>query len=166
MKRIIFSLVTLCLMCVKANARDYRTKGYMGFVEETIATNFDKTTLWSFNTVHGYQMNQNSFIGAGIGIVTDSEKNNFVVPLYGDIRCTMLKTKVAPYIEARVGYSFADLEGIYISPTLGVDIAFTEKFGLYAGIAYEHFENTTSGAYGISYTRTLNTMSIRVGIHF
>ena len=41
MKNKFFALVALSLVFVTANARDYRTSGYMGFVEESTITDFD-----------------------------------------------------------------------------------------------------------------------------
>jgi len=163
-------------MCIGATARDYRTSGYMGFVEETTITDFGKNTFGGFNTTHGYQINPNFFVGAGAGIIINYDKTDVIgVPIYGDVRYTMLKSKVTPFVEAKCGYSVADVEGFYVSPALGVDIGFTEKFGLYVCLAYEHYsiEKTTYSYYNGSYygyssykTKDLNTMALRVGIHF
>ena len=165
MKKIILSFVALCLMCVNANARDYRTSGYMGFVEDATVTDFNKNTFGGINTTHGYQINQHFFVGAGAGIMVNYKKTDIIgVPIYGDFRYTILKSKVTPFFEAKCGYSVADIKGFYVSPTLGVDIAFTEKFGLYAALAYENYGKAKTKTYGKG--RSLSTMAVRVGIHF
>ena len=191
MKNKFFALVALSLVFVTANARDYRTSGYMGFVEESTITDFDNF-YGGINTTHGYQFNQHIFAGAGAGIIMSYDNTSTVgVPIYADFRYTMLKSKVTPFFEGKIGYAAADIGGFYASPAIGVDIAFTEKFGLYVGLAYEHYgakEKTVDEQYwlwfyGTSYVslsdlmhvnyyepwsskKAFNTISLRVGIHF
>ena len=181
MKNKFFALVALSLVFVTANARDYRTSGYMGFVEESTITDFDNF-YGGINTTHGYQFNQHMFAGAGAGIIMSYDNTSTVgVPIYADFRYTMLKSKVTPFLEGKIGYAAADIGGFYASPAIGVDIAFTEKFGLYVGLAYEHYDGKekSGGSYSYSYSyyygysykswtkkKSFDTMSLRVGIHF
>lgn len=151
----------------------YRTRGYMGFVEEGTVTDFD-AFRGAVHTTHGFQINPHIFVGGGAGILFPYSGDGIAVPVYADFRYTIMNKKVTPYIEAKSGYSFADFEGFYASPSVGVDIAFTEKFGLYVGLAYEFYsakeEKYSYSYYGYSYSYKKNSdihaMSLRVGIHF
>ena len=77
MKNKFFALVALSLVFVTANARDYRTSGYMGFVEESTITDFDNF-YGGINTTHGYQFNQHIFAGAGAGIIMSYDNTSTV----------------------------------------------------------------------------------------
>ncbi len=176
MKKILF--VMMCLINLNASADDFRTKGYMGFGEESTLTDFDK--WWGgVSTTHGYQINPHFFVGGGVGVLfsynnKNNSKSKVGVPLYGDFRYTMLKSRVTPFFEGKVGYSVADYKGFYASPTIGVDVAITEKFGLYGALAYEYYGIGESrivsysrySYYSTSKTSDLHTMTVRIGVHF
>ena len=143
MKKTLLLFVTACLISVNSRAEDFRTSGYMGFGEETVFTDFDDKWYGGVNTTHGYQINQRFFVGGGAGVFirykkSNRDNNKVGVPIYADFRYTMLKSKVTPFFEAKIGYCVADIDGFYASPTVGVDIAFTEKFGLYVALAYDY----------------------------
>ncbi len=167
MKKHIITLLTLCLICITANARGYRPSGYMGFVEDATVTDFS-TVFGGITTTHGYQMDPNLFVGGGIGVIVNYENTDFVgVPLYADARYNFMGTrKVTPFAEARVGYCFADMEGFYASPSAGVDIALTEKFGLQFALGYEHYGIKTSAGIFKNVTTSLDALVLRAGIRF
>lgn len=153
----------------------YRPRGYMGFVEEASITDFDDF-FGAVHTTHGFQINSHIFVGGGAGFIFPYSGDAFAVPVYGAFRYTLLNKKVTPYFEAKCGYCFADIEGFYASPSVGVDIAFTQKFGLYIGLAYELYSSAKNVPYVSLYDRygyhyetkneSLNTMALHVGIHF
>ena len=153
----------------------YRSRGYMGFVEEASITNFDDF-FGAVHTTHGFQINPHIFVGGGAGFIFPYSGDAIAVPVYGAFRYTLLNKKVTPYFEAKCGYCFADIEGLYASPSVGVDIAFTQKFGLYIGLAYELYSDGKKVPYVSLYDRygyhyetkneSLSTMALHVGIHF
>ncbi len=117
-------------------------KGYHGFVDAgysvKLGTNTASTNWVEFNTVHGYQINPYFFAGAGVGVQL-AEKMNYgdisgrpymkrnkstEIPIFADLRYTILNKKVTPFIEARFGHYVTSGSGPYLSGGVGCRIDF------------------------------------------
>ena len=91
----------------------FRDKKYRGFVEIGPAVMFENNTHQLsvlINTSHGCQLTDLFFVGAGVGV---NLNNNFaIVPLYVVGRLKFIEADLAPYFEAKGGYSLIDFKGV------------------------------------------------------
>lgn len=160
---------------------------YRGFADMEyglyIANNVDKVGLmFGTSTTHGIQVTDGLFVGGGLNIgigsyadiyyddgywfeEEDDWDTSVAVTLYAAGRYEFIHNrKVSPYVDLRLGGGFLDStdEGtLYLSPTVGVTVNFTKKFGLDAGLAYSLW----TGKY-FDGDDFFNGLSARVGIHF
>ena len=166
------ALVAILLIGASAFAQEeYRPRGYAGFVEEGLAgcTATGDILHSSTATIHGYQINPNWFIGAGLAVDIDIPLVNTVIqtpmgafvtdnspvsglPLFADVRCDLTKKRISPFVDFRAGYSpCGDFrKGAYVSPTIGCDFFFRNhpKMGLYCGVMYEYQQCNRNGSTG------------------
>ncbi len=72
-------------------------------------------------TSHGVQINPYVYIGGGVGANywIDSE---FSVPVFFNSRINFINKQISPYLDIKVGYSFFDVEGLYIAQSIGCKI--------------------------------------------
>ena len=72
-------------------------------------------------------------MGAGAGVrIGDSYTS---IPLYGDVRYTILKKKVSPFIDVKVGYNLLDAAGFYMNPGAGVNWNFLRGYLCFSKLA-------------------------------
>lgn len=112
--------------------------GYKAFVDfgYTLGTGVHKLDRIELMTTHGVQINPYLFVGAGAGCHYYTEYTEFSIPIFVDIRATILKNNITPYIDFKIGYSVLDVEGFYLSPSIGCRFAIGEKSGVYVGAGY------------------------------
>lgn len=130
MKRIL-SIAVLALAVVQASTAQIITsksitrtdragielkKGYRGFVEIGGSIYVDQPEYFyglDFSTTHGCQINRWLFVGGGIGVQTFnandayneySNKTQWALPLYADVRTYFTRTAFKPFAELRLGY--------------------------------------------------------------
>lgn len=115
--------------------------GYRGFVEAGYTLGVgeygeDRATLL---TTHGYQINPYLFVGAGSGINAFLKKHTtfWSVPIYADLRINLINHSICPFVDLKFGYSVADIEGIYLCPSVGCRMRLGNKTALYASLGYE-----------------------------
>lgn len=132
-----------------------------------------------FSTSHGYQINPNVFVGAGLDLEYSPNYDGWIIPIFLDGRYDMEFGKFTPYADVRLGANFAEGIGVYFSPTVGYRFNWGRKVGLnvgagltLAGYTVEHFEGSSveEGGYEFIYTgrqhRVRPYFSFRVGIDF
>lgn len=170
MKHLI-SIILLFACVTLTSAQGFRPKGYMGFVEDMTSYDVDNEQYSiGFATTHGYQFNPHIFVGAGIGVDYNYDKEKYYVPVYGNFRWNIITRRATPFIELRSGYGFGDIEGVYESAAIGCDVAITERFGIYAalGYTYQNAESPYKKSYYSRYSSKIDfsSVSFKVGIHF
>lgn len=92
------------------------------------------------STTHGYQIAPYVFAGVGVGLTYwyDSEDKSIGVPIYADLRADVLpESRFCPFVDMKIGYSVADIEGLYFNPSVGLRLALTEVVGVNIGIGYQ-----------------------------
>ncbi len=91
-------------------------------------------------TSHGLQINPFLYAGVGLGINYWVDSEVCSVPIFAHLRSEFhmsLKKNVSPYIDAKIGYSVADVEGFYFTPSVGCHFYFGHsKVGLSVGLGY------------------------------
>ena len=114
---LLFALITLSIAPTTSNAQTYK-----GSIEGGRTLHTDDMGLFSTTdiyTTHGFQFNPYLYVGAGAGIRLGDSYT--AIPIYADVNYTMLKKKVSPFIDAKIGYSLLDASGFYMNPGVGVN---------------------------------------------
>ena len=153
--------------------RVWRPKGYIGSVEygRDINSSDSHIVITSMFTVHGYQFNPYFYFGLGFGIQhmeyeAEGLKLSFTestIPLFADMKIHLLKTRIAPFVDGRLGYSVKGFKGFYLNPSAGVSFGISPRTGGYLGLGYSF--QKLKGNDESDRTR-LEGMSFRVGLFF
>lgn len=125
------------------------------------------------NASYGYQFNPYFFLGAGTGVHCWSFEE-FLIPLFAELRGTFTKGRIAPFLSFRIGYSFNANEsfedvGIYLSPFAGVRIMQSGKRALNVSVGYSGQEDKFNiPSYYGRYERKefMSGVAIKVGYEF
>ena len=132
-------------------------EGYHGFVDlgYTLGIGDYKFGRFEINTTHGYQFNPHFFVGGGLGfhfmseyntpnmnIALDYRKKQFDIPIYGNVRWTIINNKVTPFIDGKIGHYVTNRGGLYASISFGcrVSIYNTQGINFSIGYSYENLE--------------------------
>lgn len=91
----------------------------------------------SFQVAAGYQINPYVFVGFGSGENFFAAPGVYGIPLYGDLRLTLWNNSISPFIDAKLGYSIADIEGLYFSPSIGCRIGTNNNTAFTISVGYE-----------------------------
>ena len=75
-------------------------------------------------------------MGAGAGIRLGDSYT--AIPIYADVNYTMLKKKVSPFIDAKIGYSLLDASGFYMNPGVGVNWNFYKGLSVFLKVGYTY----------------------------
>ncbi len=187
-KLLIPTLATL--LAVNAYALEPQ-RGYRGFVEwdnNLASVNYDvvgrQTEYFTgFSTSHGFQFNNNLFVGGGLAIERNVDVDQWMLPLFAQIRTDQNWNGFTPFGDLRIGYNATDGGGIYFSPTVGYRFNWGGKFGLNIGAGLtlrgyseekywlDFYDTPTDGSYAeLRYLGTSHKVqamfSIRLGIEF
>ena len=115
--------------------------GYRGFVEAgyTIGVGEYGEDRASMLTTHGYQINPYLYVGVGSGINAFLKKNTTLwsVPIFADVRVNVINHSICPFVDLKFGYSVADIEGVYLCPSVGCRMRLGNKTAMYASLGYE-----------------------------
>lgn len=192
MKRIL--LVAAATLSVLSLAARQPSRGYRGFADWS--NSITRETIWSytdgtnhvtvkdnlfftgFSTSHGYQFSPNFYLGAGLGIEKNSKYDEWIGPVFIDVRTDQEFGKFTPFADLRIGMC----GGIYLSPSVGYRFNWGRKVGINIAAGYTlrgykvdvyDFENPVQddlGYWTVTYlgreTRTHSYFSFRVGIDF
>ena len=66
-------------------------------------------------------------------------------PIYADVKYTILKKKVSPFIDAKIGYSVLDASGFYMNPGIGVSWNFYKGLSAFLKVGYTYNANPYDG---------------------
>ncbi len=143
MKKILLVLSLVMASMVNVNAQGT----YRGFLD--LGPSFGNGFSLDFTTAHGWQFNQNWFLGAGVGAVnvietynSDTNDEMISVPIFAKVRFDNLSEKVLTFFtEGNIGYCVHCNGGsagfpLYASFMLGMRHRLTEKMGLNFGVGF------------------------------
>ncbi len=153
MPAVIVVIIALFLSLIALPARAaVPERGYRGFLDWSNSLRRDKTyafadntfsdlyliheTSWftGFSTSHGYQIDNNWFVGLGLGYEQHTKWDLAIVPLFAEGRLDLQLGKATPFADVRLGVNLSDGGGIYFSPTIGYRFSLTRKLALNAGV--------------------------------
>ena len=156
MKRSLFILlfITVCVIVVSAQDRVNPNRpnsslisgsGYVTINELTAGIGLAHNivpyskSFFGFTTIHGYQIDQNFFLGAGTG--ASFYNGGAMIPLFLDIRFSFKINPFTPYFFGDGGFLFSlsDLNNetkIFVNPGIGVKYPINEHLGLNFGTGY------------------------------
>lgn len=156
--------------------REWRLKGYRAFIDYGSWVNIKDTRVLAtaFSTTHGYQFNRHLFLGAGIGIenisVADREytilQNGINLPAFVAAKAYILRTRIAPYIDLRGGYTVLGIKGWNAAAAAGVDFCITPRLGLYANVGYSLMQLKDPEYRDSENNEFLHNAFLKLGIHF
>lgn len=129
---------------------------------------------WKMNFIYGYQFNSTFSIGLGTGLRYYFEEETALIPVFTDIRTTLMDRKVSPYLSLAAGYSFdltndPDGAGFLFNPALGVRFMASETVAVHVGLGYEMQKMES---YALSFSdlsrvvRNANAITINIGVSF
>lgn len=148
---VIFLILFLSLIAMPVKAASPE-RGYRGFLEWSNSLRRDKVydymypftdeprlvnqTSWftGVSTSHGYQINNNWFVGMGLAFEKHTKWDTEIVPLFAEGRLDLQFGKATPFADVRLGYNLATGGGIYFSPTIGYRFSLTRKLALNIGV--------------------------------
>lgn len=101
-----------------------------------------------FNFINSYQFTPYFSAGLGTGMRYYVDSDIFVLPIFTDLRATILPGPVAPYIAVGLGYSLDTRHnfegmGLMFSPNVGATFKISDKNSVNIGLGYE-LQNLTS----------------------
>ncbi len=192
MKKLLLFLVVFCALPMCAQSVE---KGYRGSVEGGYAVNTGSTfgINWTeINTIHGYQATPNLFVGAGVGFHFMPElkkaeidgrphwkrESKMEIPVFADFKWIILKKKVTPFVDLRLGHNVSNGSGMYTSVGAGCRFALNNNQAIYALASYTthklKFEESymiTKANYSYSWAykefeENLSNLSVKVGFEF
>ena len=121
-------------------------------------------------TSHGVQINPFLYVGAGVGLNYWVDSDVWSAPIFAHLRGEFhrsMKKNASPYIDAKIGYSVADVEGFYFSPSVGCHFYFGHsKVGLSVGLGYVMQKATMKYylGYGSSWSETVNAGGLELTV--
>lgn len=179
-KTILCLMAALCLTPLSTHAFDLGdepiARGYRGFADlgYTLGTGNAGTPRVTFATSHGYQLLPQLFVGAGVGLNRYYDIGRWGVPVFAHVRSDIFNRRFTPFVEAKVGYSFGDVEGFYLNPAIGYRLGFGESFALNVAMGYSfqyveggtyHYDNN-GGMTFHSHKVNMGGIDLRLGIEF
>lgn len=143
-------------------------RGFKGYVEVGYALGLsdDDDACGLARAAFGYQFNSHIFAGLGAGIELYDEFEDLGIPVFANLRYTILKKRVSPFVDAKAGYSMGDMEGLYLSPSIGCRFAIGKRMGITTSVCLEmqDYENWNYHHYGDSDTAL--SLGLKVGFEF
>lgn len=92
----------------------------------------------SFLATVGYRFSPYFFVGVGAGENYYVSSDKYGLPFYGNLRLNLLNISVSPYLDAKIGYSTTDVDGLFISPSVGCSWTFSDKIAFTVSLGYEY----------------------------
>lgn len=159
---------------IQSSSNDYALKsGYKGLVEFGYGIgvgDFGEDRI-EFQTAHGYQFNPYLFAGVGAGVSYYHDGELFSVPIFADLRGSLPinNSRVAPFIDFKIGYAVTDVEGFFFSPAAGFRVAIGNRSGFNFSIGYEmqKYSWSYSGRWGsFSGSENCGAVTLKIGFDF
>ena len=167
-KYILFAiLMAIMIPTIQAQEKGYKGMVNAGWIPTSESTSFEALTI------HGYQYNHYLFVGGGAGInyYSSSSINDegVFIPIFADVRGYLLKGKISPYAEAKIGGLIPVTDGgagVYFAPEAGCKFGFSSKFALNIAVEYILLqEKTGNNSYNSFYVST-GGLCVKIGVEF
>ena len=146
MKALRFIGMLLALVALSISPTTSNAQTYKGSIEGGRTLHTDDIGLFSTTdiyTTHGVQFNPYLYVGAGAGVRLGDDYT--AIPIYADVKYTILKKKVSPFIDAKIGYSVLDASGFYMNPGVGVNWNFYKGLSVFLKVGYTYNANSYDG---------------------
>ncbi|MCR5246379.1 MAG: hypothetical protein K6E14_01150 [Paludibacteraceae bacterium] len=169
MKTKLFVLLMLVPLSLQAQ---FLQKGYRGMVDVGYCLYISQIapTTIELTTSHGYQFNPYIFLGGGVGFdftgeckwgdINGKPYNKRVakvdIPIFINGRANLTKTKISPFVDARVGAYINNGGNIYANLALGGRYAINERIGVSLSVGYEIRKVTVEEIHMITGTKHNN----------
>ncbi|MDE5962504.1 MAG: hypothetical protein K2G58_00460, partial [Alistipes sp.] len=82
------------------------------------------------------------------------------IPVFADFRGNLMKGRIKPFVNFRIGYSFCDFEGLYLSPSVGVSI---NRFDISLGYS---LQKASFDFYYWEESINLGAVTFKLGVRF
>ena len=133
---------------VKVKYRGFVDLGYT--IGVGMVTDSDRVEL---TTTHGVQILPELFVGAGAGInFYHSSDGAIALPFFVDVRTDILRSNISPFVDLKIGYTFGNINGLYVTPSVGCKV---NRFDFSLGYVAQRYVGFTVGG-----------LSLKFGVHF
>ena len=89
----------------------------------------------------------------------------YSAPVFASFRANFTNKRIAPFADAKLGYSVGDVEGAYASAGIGVRFALARKMALSLKLEYV-YQDYGYTSYGYDSSESLNGAGIKIGFEF
>ena len=176
MKRKLFAFVLLAALGMSVQAQTVSSQnngpkvGLKCFLEGGLAAGesvYSEVPVSLLATM-GYQINRHLYIGVGSGENFFSSSGVYGIPFYGDARIYFQSKYISPFVDAKIGYSIADIKGLYLSPSVGLRFGSSINTAFTISIGYEiqKIDEEKILSYNYKSTKTLGGINVRFGFEF
>lgn len=125
------------------------------------------------STTHGFEFGPYVYLGAGMGFNyyynLPFDEKQFCMPLYLNSRFQLSKSRIAPFIDLKAGYSLTVESGFYGSPSIGLAYALKPGLALNFSLSYTiqmiDADSGTMGREAIS-NKGFSSLGFRIGVEF
>jgi hypothetical protein len=176
----LLSLALLAVITITAQSQTMSTQsqqttngikvGLKAFIEGgyAIGENMYSEIPVSLLATMGYQASPHLFVGLGSGENYLSSSGVYGIPLFADVRITTLNKSNSPFIDAKIGYSIADIKGLYLSPSIGYRFGSSINTAFTISVGYELQKVKTSlvNQYGYKSTTNFSGLNFKFGFDF
>ena len=162
------ALLLFCrLVFTNVNAQEYKYQGEAGAGYSFGVGTWD-INRFTLETIHGIRLNDNFFVGAGIGFQFYSQdgESATMIPIFANGKAYLSTGKIVPYLSLDLGYGFGmgdwkSLDGAYVAPAVGLSFAISEKNRANLGLSYQSQKLSESGV-----SISMNAIALKLAITF
>lgn len=150
-------------------------RGYKGFVDMGYVVDLsdNNANKLEISTSHGYQFNNYFYVGGGVAVDYYTDADLISAPIFADFRANFINKKVTPFADIKTGYSFGDVEGVYVTTGVGVRFSLKGKKAINLKLEYNYQQYDYNDSYysygGYHYyddTLSLDGIGFKVGFEF
>lgn len=152
-------------------------RGYKGFVDMGYVVDLsdNNANKLEISTSHGYQFNNYFYVGGGVAVDYYTDADLISAPIFADFRANFINKKVTPFADIKTGYSFGDVEGVYVTTGVGVRFSLRGKKAINLKLEYNYQQYDYNDSYysysygGYRYyddTLSLEGLGFKVGFEF
>lgn len=166
-------VIIIILTFVAESYAQSKGSGYRGFfeIDYTIGINGWEKKIPALQTSHGYQFNPWLYTGLGMALdwVTNSSRHDSsMANFFVDIRSDLIRRKVCPFVDLKVGYTLLGADGLYVNPNIGCRITLTHRNGVNISAGYvsrcHSVANIGTNGYHYYSSKRSDAIMVTVGI--
>lgn len=124
-------------------------RGYKGFVDMGYVVDLsdNNANKLEISTSHGYQFNNYFYVGGGVAVDYYTDADLISAPVFVDFRANFINKKVTPFADIKTGYSFGDVEGVYVTTGVGVRFSLRGKKAINLKLEYNYQQYDYNDSY-------------------